>query len=248
MRRRKFFAGLASVSVATSLAGCSGTSESNSDPESGQNGDDSRSQMTDTSDGDDSGDGTPEDGSEPDPIAFAGEGTTNTDPFDLVGGFVATDMEYVGYDGGRFRVRLIEEGSGDLVRELADETDQWSGEIGETFEAGSYRLDVEADGEWSTEIRQPRPTSGETPPIQEECKIPTLLGPYELDGELQLTATHEGGGNFIVRAHDATADGDEVGNLLLYESGRFDETRTFSYEGLAWVTVITDGDWEVAIE
>ena len=258
MRLRTFFAGLTSASVATSLAGCSGTSGNDLDPESDRNGGDSSAEITETSDEYASDDSTPEDDtsesetsdrvSEPDPITLTGKGPTETDPFELIGGFVAADMEYVGYDGGSFRVRLIDHGSEDIVWELADEPDQWSGELGETLDAGSYRLDIEADGEWSIEVRQPRPTSGETPPIEDDCKISTLLGPYELDGELRVRASHEGGGNFIVRAHDATASGDEVGNLLIHETGRFEGTETFSYDGLAWITVVTDGDWEVAIE
>lgn len=261
MQRRTFVVGAASASVSIPLAGCAGSSEPNVDPGSNSDGDDSPVDTTGASDEDASGDSTPEENApeeepaddtdevaEPDPITLSGDGSTVTDAFDLIGGFAAADMEYVGYDGDRFRVRLIDEDGGDLVRELADETNEWSGEIGDTLDSGSYRLDVEADGEWSIEIRQPRPTSGETPPIEDDCKTSTVLGPYELGGEHQVTATHEGGGNFIVRAHDATANGTAVGNLLIHESGRFDGTETFSHEGLAWITIVVDGDWELGIE
>lgn len=252
MERRRFLVGLASGTLTIPLAGCSGAEVD--EPNENQGEEDATKEGEDTSKPDSSGDETdvPEDKTDiskaaPDPITFEGDGQTVTTEFDLVGGFVIADMEHTG-GNSNFQVQLIDEESGDNAGLLANEIGEWSGQIGETFDAGTYVLDINADGEWSVEFRQPRPTKGDEPPVEKRGTSSTVLGPYQLDGRVEISGSHNGSRNFIVRTHDAKASDSTYGNLIFNEIGEFEGRTTFAGQGLTWLTIRADGDWTITIE
>lgn len=186
-------------------------------------------------------------GDGPDPITFEGSGQAVTDAFDLIGGFVIAEMEHTGGDSN-FQVELVDDESGERVELFVNEIGEWAGETGETVDEGTYVLDINADGEWAVTLRQPRPTDGQEPPIDERGETPRVLGPYDLEGRQEATGSHQGDGNYIVRAHDAEAAGDEFAELIFNELGEFEGSTTFSGPGLSWITVDADGEWELTVE
>lgn len=254
MKRRKYLISTAALSLP--LAGCAGTEAE--DPEESQAEGDTPTDVEEISETD-----TPEDKSditedepedeaeniedESDPITFEGSGQVVTNEFDLVGGFTVADMEHTG-GSSNFQVQLIDEESGDSAGLLANEIGEWSGQIGETFDTGTYVLDINADGKWSVELRQPRPTEGEKPPVEESGRTSTVLGPYELNGRVEMVGSHNGSRNFIVRTHDASATNGTFGGLIFNEIGGYEGRTTFAGQGLTWITVKADGDWEIKVE
>ena len=253
MRRRDYL--ISGVALSVGIAGCG-------DPEAGGPSDDIDDEDTETDVETDTPADTHEDEDEdaeedaeeapdvddPDPITFEGSGQAVTDEFDLLGGFVRAEMEHTGGESN-FQVELVDEETGDMVGLFANVIGEWSGVVGETIDEGSYILDINADGDWSVELQQPRPTEGEEPPIDESGDTSTVLGPYELDGRIEATGSHDGDGNFIVRALDAEATGDVFGELIFNEIGEFEGTTSFAGgDRVMWIAVEADGGWEVALE
>lgn len=245
MQRRKFLAGTG-LAATTFLAGCSGESdtndggnEDNSDGSSDNGGNDG----AESDGGEDENGSEQESADEPDLMEFSGSGTDVTDEFDLNGGFVAVEASHTGGESN-FQVELVDE-NGEMAALFVNSIGEFDGEVGASPEAGSYVLDINADGDWDITLRQPRPTEGDSPPVEESGDSPSVLGPYEFGGRVQATGSYDGQGNFIVEAYPVDPGFQE---LVFNEIDSFEGSNTFSMNGLGFVVVQASGSWTLEME
>lgn len=243
MERRTFIAVTGSVTT-TLLAGCSGDTDDenggNSDDGSGGESSDNGGSESDSEDGDDS---EQESVDEPDPIEFSGSGTDVTDEFDIEGGFTVVEATHTGGESN-FQIELVD-GDGEMAELFVNEIGEFEGEAGASPEAGSYLLDINADGDWEITLRQPRPAEGDSLPVEESGDNPSVLGPYEFGGRIQATGSYEGEGNFIVEAYPVEPGFQE---LVFNEIDSFEGSNTFSMNELGFVVVQASGPWTLEME
>lgn len=242
MQRRTFLltGGLATTTI---LAGCMGADD---DGDSGGNnggGSDDGNDDTESENGENENGSGQDGGNEPDPIEFSGSGTDVSDEFDLEGGFVIVEATHTGGESN-FQIELVDE-NGDMAALFVNEIGEFDGESGASPEAGSYVLDISADGEWEITLRQPRPTEGDSPPIEESGDGPSVIGPYEFDGRIQATGSYDGQSNFIVEAYPIDPGFQE---LVFNEIDSFEGSNTFSMNGLGFVVVQASGSWTLEME
>src|SRR5512135_309927 len=88
--------------------------------------------------------------------------------------------------------------------------------------AGTYILDIQADGKWTVTIQQPRPTTApSTTSFSGKGQTATQL--FSLQSGLKIIKmTHDGTSNFIV--HILDSNGNEV-DYLVNEIGKFDGSK-----------------------
>lgn len=182
---------------------------------------------------------------EPDPIEFDGTGQKVTDRFEIQGGFTAFEMDHQG--DSNFQVELIDTSSGETEELLANVIGTWNGHRATYVPPGEFLLDINADGSWSIEVTQPRPTQADVMDVPVELTGDTVDydGPIYFPGLVQVTAKHAGDSNFAVWVRNI--HGEHV-DLLFNEIGRFEGETTFSGEGHGWITVEANGDWSIRIE
>jgi hypothetical protein len=108
-------------------------------------------------------------------------------------------------------------------------------------EAGTYALNVDADGEWSITLQQPANPSTGSLPIDESGEGTTYIGPFEFDGAVQFEGSHDGNSNFIVEA--VPLDPDTFGNVVFNEVGSFDGSTTVRIDGVSYLNIQADGAW-----
>ncbi|WP_049888684.1 hypothetical protein [Natronococcus occultus] len=100
---------------------------------------------------------------EPETQSFSGSGATVDDGVEIEGGLTVVDASHSGESN--FQVHFV---GGEFDDLFVNEIGSYDGETAALIDAGTYRLDVEADGDWSIEIRQPRASSGGQPPAVRE--------------------------------------------------------------------------------
>ncbi|MFC3957137.1 hypothetical protein [Halovivax cerinus] len=186
---------------------------------------------------------------EPDPFEFEGEGSEIREGIEIDGGLTVVRAAYDGPEIGTFIVEFVPE-EGDVGDLFQNQLEPYEGERAAAVEAGTYVVDVEADGEWSLAVYQPRAESGNSPPVEVSGETDRVFGPYEFGGTHVATGSHTGEGNFIVEVVPM-----EVGQfggfseLVFNEIGAVDGIETaFQYEGIGWVGVRADGEWTLAME
>lgn len=181
---------------------------------------------------------------ESEPIRFTGSGASVTEEFDLEGGVTIAEAVHDGESN--FIVDLIPTADG-FEELLVNAIGDFDGASGVLAEEGTYLLDVDADGSWEIEIRQPRATVDEADalPVELEGEGPEWVGPFQFDGLGQARGTHEGEGNFIV---EILPQDDRFSELVFNEIGQFDGETTFDLEGVGYVTVDADGPWSIALD
>ncbi|SDR35209.1 hypothetical protein [Natronobacterium texcoconense] len=181
---------------------------------------------------------------EPEPLEFEGSGATVSDEFELEGGVTIAETAHDGESN--FIVELIPT-DGDLSELLVNVVGDFDGASGVLAEAGTYLLDIDADGAWELEILQPRATEEEadTLPVELECEEPAWDGPFLFEGLGQANGTHEGSGNFIVEV--LPQDG-QFSDLVFNEIGQFEGETTFDIDGIGYVTIEADGPWSLTME
>lgn len=261
MNRRQLLMGAGS-GLTIALAGCAADDDDTDDPEpeTDDSGDDNTEEPepADDSTEDDSepedGDGEaeseseeeeeadePEEVEEPDVQSFSGSGAEVEDGIDIVGGLTVVDADHDGESN--FQVSLVDDGEFD--DSFVNEIGEYSGETADLTDAGGYMLDVEADGDWSIEIRQPRAGSGDELPQSLSGNGPEVFGPLEFDGTHVADGEHSGESNFQAQVYPAEGS---FGESLFNEIGDYSGETTFSFDGVGWVAVQADSDWSIGLE
>ncbi|OVE83187.1 hypothetical protein [Natronolimnobius baerhuensis] len=207
--------------------------ESDDDP----NGDD----VDDTDEDTDEEEDEAEDVDEPEPQTFSGSGAAVESGIDIVGNLTVVDAEHQGESN--FQVSLV--GDGEFDDNFVNEIGDYAGETADLIDAGEYMLDVEADGNWEVEIRQPRAASGDSLPQSLEDDRNRVLGAFEFDGTHVAEGSHSGESNFAVHVYAAEA---QFGELVFNEIGQYEGETTFGFDGVGWVAVVADGDWSLELE
>lgn len=258
MQRRTYLA-LTGTSLTTALAGC-GTDEAE---------DNGRDRDRDGGDGgaagDDGGDEeatpTAEEPSEAGqlsavsqntgwletPTSRSGSGQTVTDPFEAAR-FTTFVYEHSGESN--FIVELINDDSGEREDILINEIGAVSGAVGAGLEEGSYVLDVDADGDWSIEAGEPFAPDDEygVPPASITGDANDVYGEVEIDGRVTVTGEHSGESNFIVEAWDEANTGPYPDEIIFNEIGGFQGETSVQLEGLFYIAVEGDGEYQIEIE
>lgn len=250
MNRRKVLLG-SGVALSTILAGCSGdeTNEGNGNGNGNGNGD------TDPNNGDENSDPENDDGSqeddgeddsesvdEPEPQSFSGSGASVEQGVSIEGGLTVVDAMHTG-GSSNFQVSLVNDSEYD--DNFVNAIGEYDGASADLIDADEYMLDVEADGDWEIEIRQPRSASGDALPQSLGDDGPIVAGPFEFSGSHIASGSHSGESNFA--AHVYPAEG-SFGELVFNEIGEYEGETTFSFDGVGWVDVEADGDWTIEME
>jgi len=189
--------------------------------------DDEQESDAESTDGRDLGDSAP--------YSLSGSGSTVVDGVSTENGLAIFEASYTGT--GPFRVVF-----GDAT--LFDESGAYDGETASMASEDEFSLEVEADGDWELEIRQPRPESGQSLPQSFSGEGDSVHGPFEFAPKNGLIATHSGDGEFGVVAMPKRGWPNEIIN----ESGAYEDTETFTFGGLGWIVVLADGEWTLEIK
>jgi hypothetical protein len=112
--------------------------------------------------------------------------------------------------------------------------------------SGRVFLDVIADGKYTIKV-----TSGDSPgtknlPVTYKGTWGLATQPFAASGDVTVTYSHKGTGNFIVSVIDAST-GDNV-DLIANEIGRVaSDTNLFGLDGIYALDVTADGAWSIAL-
>lgn len=177
------------------------------------------------------------------PRSFSGSGAEVEAGIDIAGGLVVVDAEHTG-GSSNFQVKLVPS-LGQYDELFVNEIGEYEGETAALIDADTYTLDVEADGDWNVEIRQPRADSGESLPVSLDGDRNVVEGPFEFGGSHVATGSHSGQSNFQVIVYPPEGD---FGELVFNEIGEYEGETTFRHGGVGWVAVVGDGDWTVEME
>ncbi len=189
-----------------------------------------------------------------------GDGSTVTDQFELEEGLTMLVYEADVVDESNFGAD-IEQTDGDDSMVLAinevvffdDPVDDISG--GSLFEAqgGEYLLDVEAAGNWTISVAQPRAPVEEvrTPPISVEGEDSAIVGPIHAEGGLTVAGEHqdedrEYGFDVRVVSEDATDFLD--GEFAFTEDAGFAGEARVNVDGSSWAAIRTFGPWALEFD
>ena len=189
----------------------------------------------------------PEPEPKPEPISLSGNASQTTDFFDLEEGLAVFDFSHQGQ--ANFIATLLNEQGTEVAFALGNEIGNVETSSAVRIpKAGSYVLDVDADGPWSATIKQPRPTDApEKTSFSGDNNAATPI--FSLSGGLKrVTATHQGQSNFIISMLDS--EGRETAFAMINEigSGEFSTTVTVPQEGLYLFTVEAEGPWTITVE
>ena len=180
--------------------------------------------------------------------SFSGSGQEVTDTFALDDGFTAFVLEHDGESN--FQIELIDDDSGETAEFLANEIGTFDGAVGTPIESGTYLMDVNADGDWSIEYGSPS-VSGDfegPPPASIEGSGPNVWGVLNVAERVTIVGSHDGERNFQVEFVENSAT-DFFGTTLIFnEIGEFDGETSEQLDGLGWVIVNADGNYEISIE
>ncbi|MFW6074427.1 MAG: hypothetical protein ACOC9Y_02460, partial [Chloroflexota bacterium] len=107
----------------------------------------------------------------PDPVSFDGSGDSLTDPIDLQEGILILEASHDG--GGNFIVEIVSTETAESSLSI-NKIGTYEGIRGHPVESdpiigvgtGEHQLQVQADGNWSIEVRQPVWDSGDSIPVE----------------------------------------------------------------------------------
>ena len=253
-RRRVLFA--SGVTVSAVLAGCAGDSDVTDEAGSGNDGD------AESGNGDENGgDGESPDEDDPQPDETTDEdGGENADDdqpapqtlfgsrsavesVPIEGGLTVVESEHHGSDS--FSVRFRDDDGASAI--FADDVGAYEGAKANGLEAGTYTVEVEADGDWRLEVRQPRATDGEADALPRSLggDAPDVVGPIAFDGDHTVAGEHDGEGYFQVRVFPEDGTDPE---MVILENGAYEGEETFSFDGVGWIDVDAGGSWALEID
>jgi hypothetical protein len=172
-----------------------------------------------------------------------GTGQTVTDGFPIAGGLTSFKLTHNG--SSNFAVWLEHADTGKHVDLLVNEIGPFTGSNQVGLDAGSYVLDISADGPWQVVIDQPRYGSGALVPANFSGHGMTASGPFQVSHTslVRFQMHHGGSSNFSIWLLDWK--GNHVA-LLANEIGPFDGSKGQSLPAGVYVMQIdADGDWTV---
>jgi hypothetical protein len=179
-------------------------------------------------------------------IQLQGKGRQATKKFDLQPGLCILEVDHDGESN--FIVRLLD-ASGKEIDTPVNQIGPFAGAIGFAVNrAGQCLLDVEAAGNWTAKLTQPRPEVGQSTPTTLEGNGYQTTPFVKLDkGLVVFKLNHNGEGRFKARLMDR--DGRMVAPLV-NTLGQFDGSKPTSIEkpGLYFLNISADGDWTVDVQ
>lgn len=179
-------------------------------------------------------------------INLNGVGDNATNFIDLEAGLSLFEMSHTG--SSNFIVQLKSKETGNLIELLVNEIGSYKGTTFAPIPSkGKYLLEIQADGQWSAVVKQPRDKATQTLPYQTEGTGDTVLPVKLSNGLVVMEMTHSGSSNFIVQViHD---DGSS-GNLAFNEIGQYDGSKSITVygEGTYYVAIQADGKWTLKME
>lgn len=166
-----------------------------------------------------------------------GDGATT---IELAGGVHVVDLTYSGTD--LFQVELAGTAGTVAVIPVLTHLGVYEGSRIAPLAAGSYVLDVRADGTWSARIREP---GRARLPFALSGRGDAVTPLLTLSPRSELVATYRGDGQFLVRLW--TARGSELG-VLANTTGDFDDVIVFrSSPGVYIISIESRGDWTIEV-
>lgn len=180
------------------------------------------------------------------PIKLTGRGDRATKKFNLEEGLAFWKITHNGRSN--FKVHLLDE-KGDEVDLPVNQIGRYDGiQAGNIRRAGSYRLQVNADGAWAIEVEQPRPDSAPEPPQAFNGKGRRVSSFFSLkEGAHVFEVTHQGKGIFRAQLLDSRGRLiDQVAGVI----GSYDGSKAVKIEepGIYIMTVAADGPWTVSVD
>ncbi|MFP6570887.1 MAG: hypothetical protein VB815_10345, partial [Dehalococcoidia bacterium] len=188
---------------------------------------------------------SPDDTSHPSPTPSEYEQTISgsgdyVETLDLRSGLALFEIRYTGDANFVIWLRGL---SDDL---LVNHVGNYSGTVAVGVDQGEYLLDIQASGEWTIRIREPR---NQTP-----TTLRTFAGTGDnvtdfirlSEGMEIISESHVGEGNFVVWLLDE--DGDNL-KLLANDIGNYEGSTSVRIDspGSYIITVEADGDWTVTV-
>ena len=173
--------------------------------------------------------------------SFSGSGAEVRQDISIDGGLTVVEATHDG--DSNFQVSF--EDDSDFGEVFINEIGEFEGAQANLVEEGEYILDVNADGDWSVTIRQPRATEGETLPVTISGEGPRVFGPVEFEGTGVVTGGHDGESNFQVEI--LPMDG-RFGENVFNKIGEFDGESSYRFGEIGWVDINADGEWTLEFE
>jgi len=202
---------------------------------------------------------TPQPIPEPEPIEFSGQGDDVSSKFTLEEGITIITMTHSGESN--FAIELFDD-TGTYVDLLVNEIGVFDGSaaigVREDNIIGAkpsvHVLNITADGNWTVLIKQPRPTSGETLPLNltgKGCDVSPFF--VLVEGLTTFDMTHNGDSNFAIQLFSANGEMEE---LLANEIGSYSGKKAIGVKqgniigarpGIHILSVTADGNWTLSI-
>jgi hypothetical protein len=175
------------------------------------------------------------------PKEFSGSGTDTTEQFQLSTGPVTAEFSHDG--SSNFITSLVAlEGESYNDVSLTNAIGEIEGkQVRSVSQSGPYKLNVNADGNWSVTLAQPANPSPKSLPVDASGDGPNYAGPFTFDGPTEFQASHEGDGNFIVEG--VPLDSSSFGSIVFNKIGQFEGSTTKRINGVAYLNVQANGNW-----
>ena len=182
---------------------------------------------------------------EPQPITLNGKGRQASQKFQLEPGLCLIDFNH---DGTSNLIVRVLDMDGKELDTVFNQIGAFNARRGLFIpKGGEYLLDVVADGNWSANLRQPRPTTGQTLPAKLQGKGFTTTDFIQLDKGLTVfKMNHEGENRFRVTLLDR--EGKPIKDLI-NTLGNFSGSKPVRIEksGIYFLNVSADGDWTIDV-
>lgn len=186
----------------------------------------------------------PAEAEEPEPQSFEGSGSSVESGINVEGGLVVVELTHDG--DSNFQAQLINS-DGD-PEYLTNAIGDYDGRVAIYAPAGEYKLDIEADGDWTATVRQPRFSEADVDSasdITAEGSQHDYIGPLSFDGGETVIVHAEGEGHLAVWLTDHR--GEKV-DLLANDIAPYESESVVTDSGVGLIVIETDrADWRIEI-
>ncbi|NIB99401.1 hypothetical protein [Halobacterium sp. R2-5] len=176
--------------------------------------------------------------------SFNGSGTDVTDSFTTEGGLVVIDAQHTGGESN-FQIQAVS--SNGTEEYIVNAIGEYNGTVALHMPSGEWQLDVTADGDWNTNVTQPRYNEEdiENLPASAEDQHAAFYGPFEFEGATEVTFEIENDAHAAVWL--ARMNGEKV-ELLHNEIGPYEGTSLVSQQGVGLIVIEAgSADWRIEI-